>query len=137
MRLRLGLLALPVTLLLSPTLFAKCPIAADGRLVLRAPAGNLFLETTGTDSVEVEVSNRQVAVQETCGRDTVEVSATAPASIGIPDWKIRVPKGVTLDLSTQGGSIQIADTDGEALLRTSGGKVTAGNIKGNALIIGT
>ena len=138
MRLRVAcLLAVSAALLFPLTLFAKCPIAPDGRLVLRAPAGNLLVDTTGTDSVEVEVSNRQVVVQEICRREAVEVSATAPASIGIPDWKIRVPRGVTLDLSTQGGSIQIMDTDGEALLRTSGGKVTAGNIKGNALIMGT
>jgi hypothetical protein len=130
-------LTLPVVLLLPLSLFAKCPIAADGRLVLRAPAGNLIVDTTGTDSIDIEVSNRQVVVQETCRRETVDVSATAPASIGIPDWKIRVPKSVTLDLSTQGGSIQIQETDGEALLRTSGGKVTAANIKGNTLIVGT
>ena len=136
MNFRIGL-TLSAALLLPPNLLAKCPITADGRLVLRAPAGNLLVDTSGTDSVEVEVSNRQVAVQETCLRETVEISATAPASIGIPDWKIRVPKGVTLDLSTQGGSIQLTDTDGEALLRTSGGKVTTGNIKGNTLIRGT
>ena len=137
MRLSSCLLALSATLLLPAALSAKCPIAPDGRLVLRAPAGNLFVDTTYTDAVEVEVSNRQVVVQEVCRKEAVEISATAPASIGVPDWKIRVPRGVTLDLSTQGGSIQIMDTDGEALLRTSGGKVTTGNIKGNALIMGT
>jgi hypothetical protein len=137
MKLRICALAVLAALLLPPSLFAKCPISPTGTLVLRAPAGNLILETTTSDSVEVEVSNRQVSVQETCKRDVVEISASAPASIGIPDWKIRVPKGVTLDLTTQAGNIQIMDTDGEALLRTPGGKVIAGNIKGNALIIGT
>ena len=58
-------LTLPVVLFLPLNLFAKCPIAADGRLVLRAPAGNLIVDTTGTDSVDVEVSNRQVVLQET------------------------------------------------------------------------
>jgi hypothetical protein len=137
MKFRIRLLVVAGALLLPLSLYAKCPITPDGRLVLRAPAGNLIVETYTGDSVEIEVSNRQVNVQETCKREIVEVAATAPASIGIPDWKIRVPRGATLDLSTQGGNIQIADTDGEALLRTSGGKVIAGNIKGNALIIGT
>jgi len=137
MNLRLSLPALLLALLLPLSLFAKCPITPNGRLVVRAPAGNLQVDTTGTDSVDIEVSNRQVTVQETCRKETVDISATAPASIGIPDWKIRVPKGVTLDLSTQAGTIQIADTDAEALLRTSGGKVTAGNIRGNMLIVGT
>jgi hypothetical protein len=119
------------------SLHAKCQYLPNGRLELRAPAGNLLVSTTGTDSVEVQVSNRQVTVQETCERDKVTITGKAPTSIGIPDWKITVPRGITLDLSTQGGSIQVADTDGEALLRTSGGKVTAGNIGGNALIYGT
>jgi hypothetical protein len=83
------------------------------------------------------VSNRQVLLNENCGRDTVAITAKAPTSIGIPDWKIRVPRSITLDLSTEGGNIQVTDTDGEARLRTGGGKVTAGNIKGNALIRAT
>ena len=136
MTFRILLPALSVVLLLPLNLLAKCPISPNGTLELRAPAGNLKVKTSGTDSVEVQVSNRQVVVQETCGRDVVTVTAKAPPNIGIPDWSILVPRGITLDLSTQGGNIQVEDTDGrEALLRTSGGKVTAGNIKGNALIM--
>ena len=128
----LALLSLPVGL------FAKCPISPNGTLEVRAPAGNLLVETSGTDTVEVDISGRQMTLQETCGRDKVTVSATAASGMtGIPDWKIRVPRNVTLDLSTQAGNIRVEDTDGaEAYLRTSGGKVTAGNIKGNALIKG-
>ena len=119
-------------------LLAKCPIGTNGTLEIRAPAGNLFVDTSGTDSVDVELSDRQAMLQESCGQDTVSVTATVPTVIGIPDWKIRVPKGVLLDLSTQGGNIKVDDTDGrETRLRTSGGKVTTGNIKGNALIYAT
>jgi hypothetical protein len=137
MRFRLCLSILAATLLLPVSLFAKCPISSNGRLELRAPAGNLEVDTTGTDSIEVSVNKPQVTIQEFCDRDKVVITGKAPSSIGIPDWKIRVPRGVTLDLSTQGGNIQVGDTDGEALLRTSGGKVTAGNIKGNALFHAT
>ena len=129
---------LPVILAFPLNLLAKCPIPPDGTLEVRAPAGNLRVDTSGTDSVEVEVSNKQVTLQENCSRDTVRIGATLPPGTGIPDWNIRVPRTVTLDLSTQGGYIQVGDTDGhEALLRTSGGKVTAGNIKGDALILAT
>jgi len=135
MNLRTGVLGVSALLLLPFSLFGKCPITPNGTLLLRAPAGNLLVDTTGTDSVEIEVSNRQVVLQETCGRDVVTINATMPAAIGVPDWKIKVPKTVTLDLTTQGGSIQVADTDGkDTLLRTSGGKVTAGLLKGNVLI---
>jgi len=136
MKLRLLIRVLPAVLLLPLILFGKCPISSHGTLELLAPAGNLIVETTGTDSVEVEVSSRQVVLKETCGRDIVTVTATMSGMTGLPDWRIRVPKGVSLDLSTQGGSIQVGDTDGrETKLRTSGGRVTAGAIKGNALIL--
>lgn len=136
MKRRLLLSVLPAICLLPWTLFGKCPISPNGTLELLAPAGNLIVETTGTDSVEVEVSNRQVVLKETCGRDVVTVTATMGTATGLPEWKIRVPKSVSLDLSTQGGTIQVGDTDGrETKLRTSGGRVTAGAIKGNALIV--
>lgn len=123
-------------LVLSFNAFGKCPISPRGTLELRAPAGNITVDTTGVDTVDVEVSNRQVVLQETCGRDTVSVTATVPTVIGVPDWKVRVPKGVLLDVSTQGGSIRVGDSDGaEVRLRTSGGRVTTGNIKGSALIV--
>ena len=136
MKQRILLGVLPAVFLLPFNLFGKCPISPAGTLELLAPAGNLIVETTGTDSVDVDVSNRQVVLKETCGRDVVNVTATMAGVTGLPDWKIRVPKGVSLDLSTQGGSITVMDTDGrETKLRTSGGRVTVGMIKGNALIV--
>jgi len=138
MKLPICLTACCLILLLPFSLFAKCPISANGTLKLYAPAGNLQVETTGNDSVEVEVSNRQVNVEETCGTNTVDIKAErTPLNTGIPDWKIRAPRSVTLDLTTEGGNIQVPDTNAEVRLRTSGGKVTTGNIKGNALIRGT
>jgi len=138
MNFRTCLSSLPVLMLLPLSLFGKCPISPNGTLELRAPAGNLIVDTSGTDTVEVEVSNRQVTVQEDCQPNRVIIITKTPTVAGIPDWKIRVPRGVTLDLSTQAGSIQVGDTDGsDAFLRTSGGKVTTGNIKGNALIYAT
>jgi len=136
MKRRLSLSVLSAVLLLPFNLFGKCPISPTGTLELLEQAGNLIVDTTGTDSVEVEVSSNKVVLKETCGRDLVSVTSTMSGVTGLPDWKIRVPKGVSLDLSTQGGNIQVMDTDGrETKLRTSGGKVTAGIIKGNALIV--
>jgi hypothetical protein len=138
MKLCLRLAAAISVLLLPISLFGKCPISPTGTLEVRSPAGNLLVETSVNDSVEIEVSSRQITLQETCGRDKVVVTATAASGMsGIPDWNIRVPRSVALDLSTQAGSIRVQDTDGaEVWLRTSGGKVTTGNIKGNALIKG-
>ena len=76
MKRQLLLCVLPVILLLPFNLFGKCPISSNGTLELLAPAGNLIVDTTGIDSVEVEVSNRQVVLKETCGRDVVMVTAS-------------------------------------------------------------
>src|SRR5687768_8131870 len=100
MKRRLLFGVLPAVLLLPFNLFGKCPISPNGTLELLAPAGNLIVDTTGTDSVEVEVSNRKVELKETCGRDLVTVTSTMSGVTGLPEWKIRVPKGVSLDLST-------------------------------------
>jgi hypothetical protein len=124
-------------LLLVPfALFAKCPITPNGTLEIKAHSGNLLVDTSGTDSVDVEIQGGKITPQETCSRDRVIVTAAATPGKEIPDWKIRVPKGVALDLTAlNGGSITVADTDGSVTLRTSGSNVTVGNVKGDAAIV--
>jgi len=123
--------------LLSIPLFAKCPVAPNATVIVRAPIGNLLVDTASPDSVDVEVSNRQVTSREvTCRTDLVEIEGAAPPQFsGSADWKIHVPKSVHLDLVTLGGNIQMADSDGNVTLRTTGGYVTAGNIAGSAAIV--
>jgi hypothetical protein len=54
----------------------------------------------------------------------------------IPEWKIRVPKSVNLDVTAFAGSVRlIGDSDGSVVIRTGGGIVTTGNIKGETTII--
>src|SRR5258708_3877765 len=54
------------------SLFAKCPVSAGATVVVRAPAGDLQVDTSGRDSsVDVQVDNTLVQVQETCGKETV------------------------------------------------------------------
>jgi len=114
---------------------AKCPIADGSTLVLRAPVGNLQVDTTGHDFVDVGVSSKDLSVQEICGRDRVEYNAAAGPIRGTIDWKIVVPRGVNLDLLTRGGNIVVGDSDGTATLRTTGGSVTVGRIKGKTTIV--
>ena len=122
-------------LLLPLPLFARCPISPNGTLVLHAEVGNLIVDTSGTDAVEVEVADKQMKVQENCGRDIVKIEGTRPAGNGIPDWKIRVPRTVNLDLVAHVGRITVmGDTDGSVDLRANG-PVSAGNIRGRANIV--
>jgi hypothetical protein len=136
LRWRVCLKVLPAILILPLSLFGKCPLTSGGKLELHAEAGNLIVDTTGVDAAEVEISNRQIVLQEKCEGNVAVVTATSVT--GLPDWKIRVPKGVALDLATKAGSIRVADTDGrETKLRTSGGKITTGSLKGDVLLVAT
>ncbi|OLD62222.1 MAG: hypothetical protein AUI33_13690 [Ignavibacteria bacterium 13_1_40CM_2_61_4] len=119
--------------------FAKCPVSDQTVLVVRAPIGDLQVDTTGREAaVDVQVDRNAIQVQETCAKDSVEYTSTTPDPSqirGTVVWKILAPKNIDLDLVTLGGSINVGDVDGDVILRTSGGSVTAGQIKGKAAII--
>jgi hypothetical protein len=102
-------LPLRFSLLLTP-LFARCPVSNNATVIVHAPIGNLLVDTTGTDAVDVEVSNKQVTAQEaTCRPDLVRDRRYGAGAVQWNgDWKIRVPKGANLDLVTLGGNITMA-----------------------------
>src|SRR3989449_11013885 len=114
---------------------AKCPIGDCSTLVVRAPVGNLSVDTSVRDFVEVNVSTHDLAIKEICGKDRVEYSAGDAPIRGDIDWKIFVPRTVNLDLVTLGGNITMGDSDGSATLRTTGGGITVGRIKGKTAMI--
>ena len=115
---------------------ARCPILAGGFLFLRAPLGNLLVDTSVTGFIEVEVSDSTIEVEEQCFDDHVEIGGTAPArQFGPIDWRIRVPATVDLDLITYAGGIRVATTEGDVILRTTGGNVVMENIGGGAAVI--
>ena len=118
-------------------LLAKCPISDGATLVVRAPFGDLLVDTTSRDaSVDVQIDNNVIQVQEVCGKGSVEYTGNASDQMrGTITWRIVAPKGIDLDLVTLAGNINVGDVDGDVILRTSGGSVTAGQIKGKAAII--
>src|SRR6516164_5613095 len=112
--------------------FAKCPISDGASLVVRAAVGDLQVDTNGREPVvDAQVENNAVQIQENCGKDVVELTGNVPDEVrGTIVWKIVTPKTVHLDLVTMAGSITVGDVDGNVLLRTAGGPVTVGSIKG-------
>jgi hypothetical protein len=120
-------------------LSAKCPVSEGVTLVVRAPVGDLQVDTTARESaVEVLVTNNSVQVEENCGKESVEFTAEDPDPAqgrGPVVWRIVTPKNVNLDLVAVSGNITVGDTDADAVLRTSGGSITAGQIRGRAAII--
>ena len=121
------------------SLLAKCPISDGETVVVRAPAGDLQVDTSARDSsVDVHVDTNVIQVQETCGKETVEFTGNAPDPSQIRSaiiWRIVTPKNVNLDLVTMTGNISIADTEADAVLRTAGGSITTGQVKGKAALI--
>jgi DUF4097 and DUF4098 domain-containing protein YvlB len=123
-------------ILFSSSLYASCPVTDGATVIVRAPLGNLIVDTTGRDNVEVQVSSPQVQLQETCGTQEIEITSNAPAqSQSTIEWRITVPRTANLDLVAYAGSINVGDSDGNVTLRTTGGPITAGQIKGRAAII--
>jgi len=114
-------------------LLAKCPVSDGTTLVVRAPFGDLQVDTTGREAtVDVQVDS-SFQLQEKCGKNIVEYTAAGPDQPrGTITWKILTPKAIHLDLVTMAGNINVGDVDGSVVLRTAGGSVTAGNIKGKA-----
>jgi len=120
-------------------LSAKCPVSDGATLVVRAPVGDLQVDTSGRESaVDVQVEKSSLQVQENCGKDSVEFTSDAPDPAQVRDaiiWRIVTPRNVNLDLVATSGNITVGDTDGDAVLRTAGGSITAGQIKGKVAMI--
>ena len=123
--------------LIPPALFARCPIPSNGTLEVVAPAGNLIIDTSGTDGVDWDVTGNQINVKQSCNGSVVHIEGTAAGGAvrPIPDWHIKVPRTVVLDLVTHAGSITIGDSDNAINARTGGGAVFVGNVNGELSIM--
>jgi hypothetical protein len=124
-------------LLIPPALFARCPIPANGTLEVVAPAGNLIIDTSGIDSVDWDISGNQITGKQACDGKIVHIegAASSGAVRPIPDWHIKVPRTVILDLVTHAGSITIGNSDSKINARTGGGDVSVGNVSGEMSIM--
>lgn len=122
--------------LLPLPLFARCPITPNGTVVVRAPSGDVQVELVSGDAVETDVSDKLIHAQETCGSDKVVIEGNDARTSGIPQWRIRAPRTVNLDVVAYAGGVTlIGDSDASSVvLRTGGGPVTVGNIKGRTTI---
>jgi hypothetical protein len=124
-----------ITLVSQLPAIAKCPVTEGTTVIVRVPVGNLQVDTSGRDFVDVRVNSTDFVFKEICGRERVEYSADNAPIRGSIDWNIQVPHNVNLDLVTLGGNINVGDSDGSAMLRTMSGAVTVGRIKGKTAIV--
>ena len=108
-----------------PAAYAKCPVSEGTTLVVRAEPGiSKSIPPAVKPVVEVQVDGR-AGPRELRQRQGRIHAAMAARSFG----RLQRRKISISDLVTQGGNINVGDVDGNVVLRTSGGSVTAGQIK--------
>jgi hypothetical protein len=123
------------------------PVGPGGRLELINVNGRITAEATDGPAVEVVAERTAKAVsdeaakellgriemREEVGPDRVRVEVRAPRMSGPSGheftWTVKVPRGVSVDLRTVNGRIQVANLDGDVRARS-----TNGGIKGTALV---
>src|SRR5215831_5911974 len=130
-----GFSVVAVALVFQLPALAKCPVSEGTTVIVRVPIGNLQVDTSARDFVNVSVNSSDFAFREVCGKDRIEYNAVDAPIRGNIDWNIQVPRFANLDLVTGGGNINMGDSDGSATLRTTGGAVTVGRIRGNTTIV--
>lgn len=135
---------------------ATYTVDPGGELTIDADFGSVRIETSASNKVEILIEKRRKEGTEEQARrafDEVEIRTEQQGndvhvrvdnsrwfkrnrvSIGIT---IQVPYTYNLDINTAGGSIEIADLDGEIMAKTAGGSIRIGATKGevNARTLG-
>jgi len=114
-------------------------VGASASLVVDSTAGWIHVETAPGNQVHVEATVRDFTRMEyeaTTNGDVVTVTAKRKGSIlsgfqGRADILVTVPAGMSLTLETSDGEIAVIGTTGGGVLKTSNGKITLENVKGD------
>ena len=117
-------------------------VSAGGQLIVETDIGSISITTGSGDRVEATVTaSGNNAERFKAGfsqdGDTVTITGDYEKS-SLWGWnnnpkvrfEITVPERFDVDLKTAGGSITVADLDGEVRAKTSGGSLNFGNIDG-------
>jgi DUF4097 and DUF4098 domain-containing protein YvlB len=116
-------------------------VAAGGRLAVETDRGTIEVRTTESPTVEIEVKELDgLEIEVTQNGNDVHVRGTDPSGSWpwrwwVGNWRgpkflISVPYTYNVDLSTAGGSVSVADLEGEVRSKTSGGSLQLGRIQG-------
>lgn len=141
-----ALLGTGQALAMSETLHRRFDVKSGGTLKLQTDLGAIRVTTTDVQRVEITIEARdEDRFREEFDVDFqhsgADVSVRVEAKRSWRDWgdiarrlKLRfdvvVPHRYNLDLRTAGGSIDVADLEGDIIARTSGGSLEFGDVKG-------
>lgn len=143
-------LLLAVPAVLADALHYRFDAAPGGLLRIVAEGSSIDIETGAYDTVEVDISRRgdserrilrdyDIEVYQKDGEIVVDIDRDRVFGgffglfsflDGNLEIDIRIPKRFDLNLTTSGGSIQIADLEGSVEARTSGGSLRFRTIDG-------
>ncbi len=141
---------LPVSADYQDTVERTFDVSPGGTLMIESDLGSITVATGQAATVAVTVtrridSNNKNTVQHILNDLDIAFSQTgADVSIRteydrsmIPRWtdlhltyQVTIPETYNVNLRTSGGSIQVADMEGNAVCRTSGGSITFQNVDG-------
>jgi DUF4097 and DUF4098 domain-containing protein YvlB len=129
------------------------PAKAGGKLTMNVDRGSIHVTTSDSDRVQVRITRElksastaeakkvfeQHKIELTSTANEVKIEAKAPekfSSFRNPfsrlqvDYTIAIPRRFDVNLNTAGGHIEVGDLEGKAVLRSSGGNLTVGLLKG-------
>ena len=134
----------------SDTIERSFTVQPGGQLNLESDRGSIRIETHNKNSVDVVVTKRVDAFSDTRAREIIEgfeisfnqsgdnieiqgkartLSSDAFNRLRL-QYVVTVPLRYDLELRTAGGSINVADIEGEVDAKTAGGSLTFGNVVG-------
>ncbi len=114
-------------------------VGETASLVIDSTSGWIHVEAAPGNQVHVEATVRdftRMNYEATTNGDVVTITAKRKGSIlsgfqGKADILVTVPAGTALTLKTSEGDIIITGTNGGGVLKTSNGKITLENVKGD------
>ena len=113
-------------------------VSPGGTLYIQSDSGPIAVNTWGQDRVRIRIRNSDGFEVELAqdGNDVRVLAESERRSLfgigrsGIA-FNVDVPLYYNVDLDTGGGSIQVADLNGEVRSDTSGGRIEIGNVTGD------
>ncbi len=114
-------------------------VSKGGELIIDSDLGTIDVDTWGEDEVFVSIKKRarkqkqldgfEVEIEQR-GNDIYIRGDNERRNRVRVEFRVKVPMAYSLDLSTGGGPINVADINGNVKLDTSGGGITIGDVKG-------
>jgi len=129
------------------------PVKAGGKLIMNVDRGSIHITTSDSDKVDVRVTRElkpssdaearkvfeQHKIEMSSSDNEVKIEAQNPQKfLGFKnpfnrlqvEYTVAIPARFDIDVKTAGGNIDVANLEGKAEVRSSGGNLKLGAIKG-------